>query len=249
MNPHDGAIMVWVPEGTFLMGSQNRTAYPDEKPVISVQLSGYWMYKYPVTVGQYKKFCQATGHPMPATAPSWGWRDDYPMVNVTWKDAMAYCAWAGVTLPTEAQWEYAARGRMGRLYPWGNSFDASRLWFSPSGRDSAASVHRTENISESPFGIVDMVGNVWQWCLDWYDGEFYAAAPPSRNPNDLLHNPQLIDPPGPARGVEKVLRGGSWSHRPSIAASNFFQASRRYYAMPDRGDTERGFRCVFNIGH
>lgn len=242
-NPRDGAIMVWVPGGTFLMGTDDRTAQRDERPAVAVELTGFWMYKYPVTVAQYRKFAQATGHSMPE-APKWEWQDDYPMVDVSWNDARAYCKWAGIELPTEAQWEYAARGPDSRLYPWGNEFDPGRLWYSDKGRQSPGSTLRPENISESPFGILDMVGNVWQWCQDYYDKSYYHTAPPPKNPRDRLRNPQRKDPRGPNFGPERVLRGGSWTFR-SVSASDFFQASRRYLSDPDKANAERGFRGVF----
>lgn len=244
-NPRDKATMIWVPGGTFLMGTDERVAPPQEKPAVAVALSGYWMYKYPVTVAQYRKFCEATGHPMP-DAPAWGWDEDFPMVNVSWNDAVAYCEWAGIKLPTEAQWEFAARGPESLLYPWGNKFDPSRLWNSASGRIGPASVLRPENISESPFGIVDMVGNVWQWCQDWYEPDYYRRAA-AKNPRNLLRNPQQRDPKGPGLGSERILRGGSWTMRIGGTGSAF-QAYRRYAAPPDKGDAESGFRGVFNVG-
>lgn len=125
VNPKDGAELVLIPAGTFLMGTDSekidaiwkRFGWPDawkqyvtdELPQHRVQVPEFWMYRYEVTVAQYRKFCQATGRKMP-DAPPWGWKDDHPIVNVDWEDAVAYCHWAGVDLPAESQWEYAARG-------------------------------------------------------------------------------------------------------------------------------------------
>ena len=128
INPKDGAVMVYVPAGEFVMGDDQM---PRSSPRRTVTLDAFWIYKNDVTVAQYRKFCQATGRQMPQT-PTWGWKDDHPVVNVTWDDAKAYCDWAGAALPTEAQWEKAARGTDGRMYPWGNEWDAGKLWCSRS---------------------------------------------------------------------------------------------------------------------
>lgn len=199
VNPIDGAQMVWIPPGEFIMGSAaDGDALDREKPSHKVYLSGYWMYKYPVTVGQFKKFCLATGRNMPP-APPWGWNEAHPMVNVSWQDATAYCDWAKVKLPTEARWEKAARGTDGRKYPWGNAYDDTKVWCSiETTRKETAPIVRRYNVSESPYGCVDMMGNVWQWCLDWYGEPYYKIAPNH-------------DPPGPNSGTSRVVRGGNWS--------------------------------------
>ena len=119
VNPIDEAEMVLVSSGEFTMGSTDSSyLLSDARPQRMVALSSYWICKYEVTVAQYRKFCTATSRPMP-DPPSWGWIDSHPMVNVTWADAAAYCAWAGGRLPSEAEWEKAARGTDARLYPWG----------------------------------------------------------------------------------------------------------------------------------
>lgn len=111
-NPIDGAAMVSIPAGEFVMGSNER---PDEKPAHKVTLDAYRIYKYEVTIAQYRKFCEATGHPLPPPPP-WGWQGNFPMVDVVWDDAAAYAQWAGGRLPTEAEWEKAARGQDGRIF-------------------------------------------------------------------------------------------------------------------------------------
>ena len=117
INAKDGAKMVWIPAGEFIMGSDE---YAAEKPAHKVYLDGFWMDKNDVTVAQYRQFCEATGRQMPK-APSWGWIDDHPVVNVTWDDAKAYADWAGMALPTEAEWEKAARGGEYHRYVWGDA--------------------------------------------------------------------------------------------------------------------------------
>jgi len=122
INAKDRAEVVYIPAGEFTMGSKPGVGKSDEQPEHKVDLDGYWIYQTKVTVAQYRQFCQATGRSMP-NAPSWGWKDDHPIVSVTWDDATAYAKWAGAALPTEAQWEKAARGTDGRIYPWGNEWD------------------------------------------------------------------------------------------------------------------------------
>jgi len=209
VNPKDGAEMVWVPAGEFLMGSSDDDVaqllnenpewgaerFNDEKPQREVYLDGYWMYKHEVTVAQYRKFCEETYREMPP-APKSGWKDDHPMVMVTWTDASAYAKWAGMSLPTEAQWEKAARGTEGRIYPWGNTWDAEKCNNYESGAKQTKPVGSYTS-GASPYGCMDMAGNVWEWCSDWYDRDYYKSGP-SRNPT------------GPKDGSCRVLRGGGW---------------------------------------
>jgi formylglycine-generating enzyme required for sulfatase activity len=226
INPKDGAEMIFIPAGNFIMGSDNGAT--DEKPQHTVYLDGYWIYKTAVTVGQYKKFCAATGNKMPG-APPWGWIDTHPMVNVSWDDAKAYCGWAGVSLPTEAQWEKAARGIDGREYPWGNDFDKSRLQASSAKYGDANSTAAVGSFPSgaSPWGALDMAGNVWEWCSDWYDENYYKSAP-NKNPT------------GPLSGQARVLRGGSWYFNYPY----FFRASFRYWLTPADWFNLNGFRCA-----
>jgi len=158
INPKDGAEMCYVPAGTFLMGEDRHV----------VDLPAYWMYKHPVTVKQYRQFCTETGYEMPNT-PEWGWKNNHPIVNVSWFDAKAYADWAGVQLPTEEQWEKAARGTDGRIYPWGNGWDASKCVCSVSKRRYSTKSVGIIPKGASPYGCLDMAGNVWEWCADWYD--------------------------------------------------------------------------------
>ena len=246
-NPRDGAVMVWVPAGEFHMGSTPKEITAAEKslpaavkkmtpvrfkaeaPQHKIMLDGYWIYQNDVTVAQYRKFCTATKRAMP-NAPDWGWLDEHPMVNMTWDEALAYAKWVGAALPTEAEWEKAARGTDGRIYPWGNKWDATKcnnevgkkVWSlgktSPVGSYPAGA---------SPYGCLDMAGNVWQWCADWYGADYYRNSP-SRNPT------------GPASGSTRVVRGGCWGR----FATGFFRTATRVSHTPNSRDVDVGFRCV-----
>lgn len=190
----DGSEMILIPAGEFTMGSNDGEA--SEKPAHKVYLDTYEIGKYEVTVAQYRKFCRATGRAMPVEAPPWGWKDDHPIVNVSWFDAEAYCKWAGGRLPTEAEWEKAARGTEGRTYPWGNTWDKNKCANYGLGLKSTAAVGSYPS-GASPYGCMDMAGNVWEWSADWH-GEHYYSASPARNPK------------GPGSGKYRVLRGGSF---------------------------------------
>jgi sulfatase modifying factor 1 len=231
INEKDGAEMVWVPEGEFVMG--NDDGLQREKPLRTVYLDGYWIYKYPVTLEQYAAYCRESGLSLPPK-PEWGWRHDHPVVNVSWHDATAYAAWAGVALPTEAQWEKAARGTDGREYPWGETWDPARCQCS---RDKYGDAKSTAPVTEyrdgvSPFGAMDMAGNVWEWCDDWYAENYYYKAAPSRNPA------------GPAAGEYRVLRGGGWYNYDG----GYFRCAYRDGDGPDVVNGGIGFRCASRAG-
>jgi formylglycine-generating enzyme required for sulfatase activity len=219
--------MCFVPAGEFIMGSNDGNEV--EQPQRKVYLDAYWMYKHDVTVAQYLKHCRETGRTMP-TQPDWGWKEDHPMVNVSWEDAQAYADWAGVRLPTEAQWEKAARGTDGRQYPWGNTFDPSKAVCSvaPRREQSTAPVGSIPS-DASPYGCLDMAGNVSEWCSDWYVSNYYLTAP-NRNP------------PGPQSGDGyRCLRGGS---RLGSLPDNFRCAARSVCYYPNSSDGYFGFRCA-----
>lgn len=190
-NAKDGSQMILIPAGEFTMGSYDGL----DKPAHKVCLDGYEIGKYEVTVSQYRKFCSATGREM-SEAPEWGWKDDHPIVNVTWDDARAYCKWAGGRLPSEAEWEKAARGTAGRQFPWGNTWDKNKCANIELGLHSTVSVGSYPS-GASPYGCMDMAGNVWEWCKDWYGESYYSHSP--------ANNPQ-----GPASGSYHVARGGGW---------------------------------------
>lgn len=246
-NAIDRAPMILIPAGIFRMGSSDDDVAailaqnPDwdarwfarEKPARVVMLPAYRIYRHPVTVAQYRAFVEATGAKMPEE-PEWGWRDDHPIVNVSWDEAGAYAAWAGAALPTEAQWEKAARGEDGRWWPWGNIKDPGRSV-------NATNAQSTRPVGccpdgASPYGVEDMAGNVWEWCHAAAPGVYDAAVPanPSRRPA-----------PFPST---RVLRGGSW--RSSYDA--YLRCAFRCFDCEQhkgRGAYRRptgGFRCVVN---
>ena len=226
-NPKDGSVLIWVPGGTFQMGTND---FESSRPLISVTLSGFWMGKYEVTVGQYRAYCTATGRSMP-TAPSWGWIDSHPMVHVSWHDAVAYGTWSGLKLPTEAQWEYAASGGDGRKLPWGNTWDSSRCINRESyeaGAETTAPVgSRLSGVS--PFGMLDMAGNAWEWCSDWY-GTYGSGS--------------ATNPTGPSSGSFKVLRGGSWGYGSGAA---FFRCAGRAHSTLSNVSYDGGFRLSYPL--
>jgi formylglycine-generating enzyme required for sulfatase activity len=222
----DGAVVVKIPAGEFLMGNKETERSPLEH---QVYVSEFLIDKTGVTWSQYKKFAEATGVPLPGQEPYWGIHDDHPAVFVTWEDAKAYCEWAGARLPTEAEREKAARGTDGRKYPWGNEEPDPqrgvyrRAW----GKEATAAVG-THPAGVSPYGLLDMGGNVWEWCSDWYDDGYYAVSP-------------YRDPKGPPSGTAHVLRGGSWDSRPTVLSASCRNWGHRGYREGDFG-----FRCAMN---
>jgi len=191
----DGAEMVLIPTGEFEMGDQHRGLHAGCRPVHTVYLDAFYVDKYEVTVGQYKKFIEATGH----RAPDWhavskySPTDEYPIIWVSWLDAAAYAQWAGKRLLTEAQWEKAARGGLvGKKYPWGDSEPdgsnanfADRNW-SPTSSfswsyetvdDGYGFTARVGSYAPNGYGLYDMAGNVWEWCADEYDADYYSISP------------------------------------------------------------------------
>jgi formylglycine-generating enzyme required for sulfatase activity len=194
---------------------------PDEKPAHQVTLSkDFWIGQTEVTVGAYKRFA-ATGreiHAAPPFNPDWA-NENLPMVSVMWDEARDYCAWAGGRLPTEAEWEYAARG--GSTEARYGAIDEIAWYSSDSGNQS----HDVAQKCANRFGLYDMLGNVWEWVSDWYDTNYYQSSPSQ-------------DPQGAARGLERVLRGGSWTN-----SARGIRASVRYRVNPATRTPYRGFRC------
>jgi formylglycine-generating enzyme required for sulfatase activity len=225
--PLDGAAMVWIPPGAFQMGGKGR-----DETIHEVKLSGFWMYKTPVTVAQFRKYCDS-GQFNRDFGKDYYWNDNqppnnYPMVNVSWTEAAAYAKWAGVVLPTEVQWEYAARGGLvGKNYPWGDDWDGAKC---------ANSVKPNHLIGTKPvasyaangYGLYDMAGNVWQWCVDWYAKDYYGT--------EAAKGPAPTDS---ATDSLRVCRGGSWYD----GSEDDFRCARRFACKPGSGGYFIGFRC------
>ncbi len=227
MNKNDGGEMILIPACEFEMGDDNQT---DNQPH-KVKLSSYYIYKNLVTVGQYQKYCKLIGEKMPF-APDFNanWeRKNHPIVNVTWEEARDYCKWAtdgAGGLPSEAQWERAARGIQRWKYPWGDEFDEKKLWFNKSVQVGTTEVGV---YGISPDGCTDMAGNVWQWCLDSYDAEFWASSEAKHeNPVNL----KILE--------SRALRGGSWLNDDAV----YFRSSYRNVSNPSFRFYNYGFRCV-----
>jgi formylglycine-generating enzyme required for sulfatase activity len=237
---------------------EDRECWKDEKPRHQVTLTrGFWVGQTPVTVGAYKRFAQASGRSMPPEPDllgrplNPGWADEaMPIVDVTWDDAQAYCSWAGGRLLSEAEWEYAARARTtGARYDaldevaWyaDNSgrerLDSTSLWKGGQStylqrlKDNGSGMHEVGQKRANGFGLFDMLGNVWEWVNDWWDGDYYQSSP-SR------------DPQGPASGKYHVVRGGSWVSNPW-----FVRVSIRYDLDPAARDGRNGFRCGGEVGN
>jgi formylglycine-generating enzyme required for sulfatase activity len=222
----DGGVVVRIPQGEFLMGNKNTERTPLEH---QVYVSEFLMDKTGVSWGQYKQFAAATGISLPPHKPYWGILDDHPAIYVTWEEAKTYCEWAGGRLPTEAEREKAARGTDGRKFPWGDEEPNDRLGvFRQSwGYDSTGAVGGLV-AGASPYGLLNMGGNVWEWCADWYDGDYYQISP-------------FRDPQGPALGRAHVVRGGSWDSRPTVLSASCRSWGHRGYR-----DGDFGFRCAMN---
>ena len=226
----DGAPAVIVPAGSFTMGDN------EDSPRREVYLSGFYIDKYEATVSRYAEFLKTTG----GVKPPEQWEEarldsagELPVVGVDWHDADAYCRWAGKRLPSEAEWEKAARGVDGRRYPWGNDEAVSgRANFGKSSSESAyqgglLAVSGRE-AGQSPYGAQDLAGNASEWVADWY-AEGFARG-------------DVRNPKGPASGAGKVIRGGGWYDPPDRLKS-----SRRMYASPENRADDLGFRCASDL--
>jgi len=247
--PRVPAGMVWIAAGTFRMGSSAAELaevkricrqpslkwpcpdYTEERPQREVWVSGFWMDQNEVTNGQFASFVEATGYETEAEKKgdprNWRYyalgKADHPVVGVSWNDANAYCLWRGGRLPTEAEWEKAARGTEAFLWPWGNFWDAARLNSLESGLKGTEAVGvRGAGLDLNPYGLNDMAGNVWEWTADWW-GDYVD---PHR-------------PPGSDQGWGKVMRGGSWRKQGHEARTTF-----RGHADPGGYADDVGFRCA-----
>jgi len=229
--------MVLVPSGYFTMGSDN--GYDEEKPIHRVYLDDYWIDRTEVSVEQYMTCVNAgecvetRGFVGVALDRGYMSLDDYfteaefsnfPIVRVNWYEAGSYCNWRGMRLPSEAEWEKAARGTESRTYPWGETLDCTRANVDP----CAGDLKEVDSLPDgaSPYGAVNMIGNVWEWVADWYDAGYYDKSPES-------------NPDGPEIGYDKVLRGGArWRSAPPQTST------RRLWTDPDDRDDTFGFRCA-----
>ena len=229
----DGMTQLFVPAGEFIMGSASAEAFGDEQPVRTVYLDAFWIDQTEVTNAMYARCVAAGTCPAPAQSRSYT-RDsyynnptyaDYPVIYVSWHNADAYCQWAGRRLPTEAEWEKAARGTDGRTYPWGETISCEQAnWGSSNGCIGDTTAVGAYPAGASPYGALDMAGNMWEWVADWY-GPYSAT--------------QLTNPTGPASGTQKVLRGGSWN-----LFAWYVRASFRGRHAPDYRFINIGFRCA-----
>ena len=242
---NDTDTMVLIPAGDFEMGSNDSDARDDEKPVHTVYLDAFYIDKYEVTVGQYRQFVQATGH----TAPDWGRiakyspTDQHPIVMVSWYDAMAYAQWADKRLPTEAEWEKAARGGLiGAKYPWGNAPPngtqcnfADFLIGADDGYKSAAPIGK---FPANRYDLHDMNGNVEEWCLDEYQHNFYIRSQ-RRNPFPE-ESIQKVKNRFSNLETTRVVRGGSWG-----TGAPHIRCAKRWPVSPTvTYHLNLSFRCV-----
>jgi formylglycine-generating enzyme required for sulfatase activity len=221
--------MSLVPAGEFTMGSTTGDA--DEQPVHKIYVDAFFMDKHQLSVAQYARFLEATHHDAP---PEWSLMNrpqnqSRPVANVDWVDAAVYCKWAGKRMPTEAEWEKAARGTDSRTYPWGNqpptglhANSGKEVWSSHAVLTPVGMLEE----GKSPYGIYDMAGNVWEWVSDWYDQDYYKTSP-SQNPA------------GPSIGTHKVVRGGSWGSN-----ANGLRSSERETHLTSFRGLGTGFRCA-----
>jgi sulfatase modifying factor 1 len=307
--------MAWIPGGTFLMGTNDKESFPDERPSHLVQVLSFWIDQHDVTNAEFSEFVKATryvttaerkvdwedlkkelppGTPKPAEsalAPGslvftptsgpvplndlsawWRWvsganwrhpegpestiqgRENHPVVQVSWNDAVAYAQWAGKRLPTEAEWEFAARGGLeAKRYVWGDEFKPSGKYMAntwqgvfpvrDTGEDNFVGTSPVGSFPANGYGLYDMAGNVWQWCSDWYrvDSNIEAASKNvCRNPGGPAESYDPGDPYAPKR----VVKGGSFLCNPDYCES--YRPSARRGTPPDTGSSHTGFRCVIS---
>ena len=264
-NPEIRDGMIFIKGGKFLMGANDEMDY--EAPVHEVSVNSFWMDEHEVTVAEFAKFVAATGYKTDAEKFGWSavfnlktseWEkvdganwlhpdgldsqaaQDEPVCQISWNDANEYAKWAGKRLPTEAEWEYAARGGLAnKKYSWGdelrpNGKPAANWWQGSfpqnnTGEDGFIKRAPVGSFPPNGYGLRDITGNVWEWCADWYDDNYYSKK--------VSDNPKGAD-----TGTERSIRGGSW-----MCAENFcsnYRVAARSHATPDSGMNNLGFRCV-----
>ena len=231
----DGARMMLIPAGSFEMGDNFDEGDANEQPVHKVELDAFYMDAQEVTVEQFKKFVDESGHKHSRwnEVEKYSPDDKHPMVYVTWNDAVSYCKWAGKRLPTEAEWEYAARGGLiGKRYPWGDEITHDDANYSGTGgKDKWDRCAPVGSFEPNGYGLYDMAGNVWEWCADWYDEDYYS-------------NLEVLNPQGPSSssGNTRVIRGGAWS-----CSSYYRHVACRCPRYPNNRYYYGGFRCVSGL--
>ena len=316
VSPQEPPIgMVWIPNGTFMMGSIGPQARPDESPVHPVKVDGFWIDQTEVTNAQFAAFVEATGYvttsekpvnwdemkkQLPPGTPKphdsllqassltfkttngpvdlnnyaawWEWKpkaswrqpqgkgssikgkEDHPVVHVSWDDANAYAKWAGKRLPTEAEWEWAARGGLkNKKYPWGdeeittgkvkaNSWEGSFPYDNTS-KDLFFYSAPVKSFEANGYGLYDMAGNVWEWCSDWYHYDYYKT----------LEGKETTNPKGPDNSydpynpyiAQRIIRGGSFLCNDTYCSG--YRVASKMKSSPDTGSQHTGFRCVKDI--
>jgi formylglycine-generating enzyme len=307
--------MAWIPRGTFLMGTNDKESFPNERPAHLVQVQGFWMDEHDVTNAEFAKFVEATGYvttaerkidwedlkkqlppgtpqpdksalvpgslvftptsgPVPLNDLSawWRWvhganwrhpegpessiegRENHPVVQVSWYDAVAYAQWAGKRLPTEAEWEFAARGGLeSKRYVWGDDFKPGGKYMAntwqglfpvrDTGEDGFVGTSPVGSFPANGYGLYDMAGNVWQWCSDWYRVDAHIEAASQKVCRDPAGPAQSYDP-GDPYSPKRVVKGGSFLCNPSYCES--YRPSARRGTPPDTGSSHTGFRCVIS---
>ncbi len=238
----DGATMVFVPAGEFVFGSPKDVGDADEFPQRRITLSSFFIDRLETTRAQFAAcvdagICKAPNAEDGAATKACNWphadRKDHPINCVTYQDAADYCGWAGARLPTEAEWEKAARGADGRAYPWGNAAATCELAIVPTPAGITGCGAKTTGVvgskpaGASPYGALDMSGNVWEWVSDFYVEDFYAKAP-------------TTDPKGPAQGGARSLRGGAWEVHDML----HLRTANRYRFAPAKRFHALGIRCA-----
>lgn len=230
----DGMTLVYIPAGKFRMGSRNSdlASQGDEKPQRSVTVSAFWIDQTEVTNKLYRPCIEAGVCATRVASETWDvyhndpYYDEYPAVFVDWANANAYCQWVGRRLPTEAEWEKAARGPHARLYPWGNEPPANHL-LNYANNIGFPTIVKSYEAGSSPYGVYDMAGNVREWVSDWYAYDYYRDA-------------MSFNPPGPEAGRRHISRGGSFESSAGLVRS----ANRVSVPPLDRGFAHSGFRCA-----
>jgi eukaryotic-like serine/threonine-protein kinase len=220
--------MLFIPAGRFLMGSDNSDR--NQRPPHKVFLDTFWIDQTEVTNAQYLLCVKEGACVSPHESDYFRdtKNDNHPVIYISWAEAQTFCTWAGKRLPTEAEWEKAARGDDARIYPWGNQKPNSSLL------NYFDTVHGTTEVGKYPsgasqYGVMDMAGNVWEWTSDWYDPDYYKISP-------------MRNPKGPINGTRKVLRGGSWFSLTELIVRNAFRKA----SSPETRNYSIGFRCVWD---